>query len=491
MKAPRLLALLLALLTVVGVLAACAETKTTPTDTLPPEETNAEETRVTHDLPPMTFDGYTFGMLHWFIDGWTIHGTDLYAEDLSSDPVSDAVYTRNSRLSETLDIDFEYDELAYNEVVNTIRQSIRSNDDFYDLVYARLTDVAPVLLEGAFLDYNYDLPYINLDKPYWDQSVRNQLSFGGHLFMEATDINITDKNATDSILFNKQLVRDLNLPNYYEMVNEGNWTIDELYSNMTAFDGDLNGDGNLNPDDDIMGYLGQADVMMSLFYGGGGHLTVKDDFDLPVYDFNTEENVDLVMQILDIMYDPSFINAHKYGGNFDYCDQFVAGHGLFFWTRLDSVVLLRGEESVDFGILPTPKRDEAQPEYMSMLSEHLTGLPSVLASETNPETVSYIMEAMAAASHYDLQSAYYDVTLKTKSARDDESQDMLDIIFKHRILDIGELCQFGDFSTTLLLWPSGIGDYNIMSRYAANESKIEADVEKFIAAVDEIDAMRG
>ncbi|MCQ2425980.1 MAG: hypothetical protein MJ070_07530 [Lachnospiraceae bacterium] len=488
MKASKLAALLLALLTVVGALAACAEAKDPTNETLPPKET-AEETRVTHDLPPKTFDGYIFGMLHWYIDGWTVHGIDLYAEEINSDPINDAVYTRNSRLEESLDIGYEYEERPYNEVVNTIRQSIRSQDDFFDLYYARLTDSAGVLMEGAFLDYNYDLPYIDLDKPYWDQSVRSQLSFGEHLFLEATDMNITDKNATDSVLFNKALARDFNLPSFYDLVRQGNWTLDTLYENMTAFDGDVNGDGKLKPDDDIMGYLGSADVTMSLFYGGGGHLIIKDEFDLPVYDFNTEENIDLVTAIFDIMYDETFINGHKtnYGGE----KSFIAGHGLFYWSRLAGVVSMRGEDSIDFGILPTPKRDEAQPEYLSMISEHLTGLPGVLSSETEPETVSYIMEAMAANSYYDLQKAYYDVTLKTKSARDDESQDMLDLIFKNRILDLGELCQFGNFADNLLYYPNQVGNYAIVSKYESLESKIEADIEKFIEAVDKIDEQRG
>ncbi len=490
MNAKKLLALLLALVTVIGVLSACANQDQPAQDTLQTEkDTDPADTRVTHDLPPMTFDGYTFGMLHWYISGWLVHGTDLYVEETDGEPVNDAVYSRNARLSEALDIDFSYEEQSYEEIIDTIRQSVRSNDDFYDLYYARLIEVNSVLLEGAFLDYNYDLPYIDLDKPYWDQSVRKMFSFGNHLFLEATDINTTDKDATDAYLFNKKLARDFDLPNFYDLVREGVWTFDELYKNMTAFDGDLNGDGVLNPYDDIMGFLGAADVTMSLFYGGGGHLTVKDEYDLPENDFDNEDNIDLVFSIFDIMYDPTFVNSHV--NNTPVRDCFVAGNGLFLWSRMSEVTMLRGEESIDFGILPTPKRDEDQPEHLSMLSQHTTGLPGVLSSEQNPDTVSYIMEAMAAASHYDLQKAYYDITLKTKSARDDESQEMLDLIFKNRILDIGELCRFGGFSDNLLLWASSMGDRNIMSRYKSLESKIETDIQKFIEAIDRIDDMRG
>ncbi len=486
----RILSLLLVLLTAVGIFTACAkpEPGTDPTVTTPVRDT-AEETRITHDLPPMTFDDYTFGMLHWYIDGWEVTPVDLYAEENTGDPINDEVYKRNSRLEESLKITFELDELPYNEVVDKIRQSVRSGDDFYDIYYARLTDSSTVLQEGAFLDFNSDLPYVDLSKPYWDQSVQEDISFGGHLFLAASDINITDKNATDSYLFNKALVRDYELPNFYDIVDEGAWTFDALYENMTSFDGDMNGDGKLDPEDDIMGFLGAADVTMSLFYGGGGHFITKDEYDLPENDFNTEENIDLVMAIFDIMYDETFINAHKYDTS--YTDDFIAGHGLFYWSRLQGVVRLRGEESIDFGILPTPKYDESQSEYLSMISEHLTGLCGVLTTESEPETVSYILEAMAAGSHYDLQKAYYDITLKTKSARDDESQAMLDIIFAHRTLDLGELCQFGGFPNVLLYFPNQVGTYDIVSKYESMESKIEQSIAEFIEKVDQIELERG
>ncbi len=487
----RSLSLLLLLALTVTVLVSCADGPGgTPSDsdTAPAQQTE-EETRVTHDLPPMTFDGYTFGMLHWFIEGWGVSGIDLYAEDTTGDPIGDEVYKRNSRLESSLDISFEYDERPHSEVVETIRQSFRSGDDFYDIYYARLTDCFGILLEGAFLDYITELPYIDLSKPYWDQSVQKDLSFGGHLFFCATDLNITDKNATDSYLFNKDLARDYNLPNFYDLVRSGDWTFEALYDNMNSFDGDMDGDGTLDATVDIMGFIGQNDVMTSLFYGSGGHFVSKDEFDLPYDDFYTDDNISIVDGIFDIMYSRTFFNGHQNIG-VDPVVQFADGHGLFHWQRMHDVVRTRGVEGINFGILPTPKYDEWQENYMSMISEHLTGLPGVLYTETDPETVSYILEAMSAESHYGLQEAYYDITLKTKSARDDESQDMLDLIFAHRTLDLGELCQFGGFPEAFLTYPSANGDRNITSRYRSMESAIGVSIEKFIEMVDTMETER-
>ncbi len=488
MKKLKLTALLLALLTVLGALAACTETGGQPSDTLPPTGSETEKDDSLPDLPPKTFDGYTFGMVCWYLAKWNMHSVDLYAEETNAEPINDAVFTRNTRLAESLDIVFEFEEVPQDEINQVVREAIRSNDDFYDLYYVRLYDVSGVLLEGSFLDYNYDIPNINLDKPYWDQSLREQLSIADHLFLEACDINISDKHATDGVLFNKQLARNYDMPDFYTLVREGDWTLDALHESMTSFDGDRDGDGKLDPNVDVLGYLGQNDVFLSSFYGGGGHFTVKDKFDLPTYDFNTEDNIDLITRILDIMYEPSFANAHVDGVPLNAA--FRAGNGLFYWTRLDGVVSLRADENIDFGVLPTPKNDETQEHYIGMISQYNTGLPSILTCESDVDTVGYIMEMMAGSSK-ELQRAYYDITLKAKSTRDDESQDMLDTIFAHRVVDIGELCQFGNFPATFLSFPTATGGYGIVSKYESAEKKIETDIGAFLNAIDEIDTKRG
>ncbi|MCQ2426767.1 MAG: hypothetical protein MJ070_11615, partial [Lachnospiraceae bacterium] len=151
-----LLCLALLLVTVVS----CAKTPSGGEETLPPESQEPETARITSDLPDMKWDGKTFLMLHWFVDGWEIHGTDLYAEELNSDPINDEVFNRNSRLADRYDVEFELDELNYNEMVGKIRTWINSNEDVYDLIGVRIADAPRIMLEGRLLDFNYDLPYV-------------------------------------------------------------------------------------------------------------------------------------------------------------------------------------------------------------------------------------------------------------------------------------------------------------------------------------------
>ena len=490
----RVLTLILTVFSVVSLLAACTEKPSQPgTETKSPENTEPEDTTVRSDLPDMNLEGYDFSVLQWYCMAWPNRmNKDLVAEETTGDPINDAVYSRNSRLTEKYNFTVSMENYTETEVIAMIRSAVSTGDDMYDMVSARVNDVPPVLLEGCFLDFETSFKYINLDKPYWDQSVREALSFANRVYLMSSSLCLSDQDATSAVAFNKAYSADYNMPNYYEIVHNGQWTYDKLYESMTAFDGDTNGDGKMKPDDDIFGFLGGDDVMMSFYFGGGGTFTEKDEDDLPVFNFANEKNYDIADAVLDIMYDDAFMNHHAISNQDDgyYRSLFVDGHGLFFWMRMDDVITMRGEDAIDFGVLPVPKFNEEQENYLSLISQHTSGLMSVLTCEQNTDYVGFCLEALSAASYYDLQKAYYDVTLTTKSARDDESQDMLDLIFAHRVLDIGEIANFGGFSSTFLRYGSTNQSKKlkaIASTYASAESRIESDIESFLDKIEKLE----
>ena len=486
------LALLLLAATLLTVLIACAEKPAEGGETKAPEVQETEaETKITANLPDLDLEGYLFSVVHWYDPNWeSRRNVDIYAESQTGDTINDAVYQRNTRLTEKYDFEIEFTEIQHSELNSKVRQLVNTNDDVYDLVYQILAETPGFTTDGDFLDFETSFEYCDLDQPYWDNNVRKELSFAEHTFLMASSYNIIDEDATAAVAFNKQIAADENLPSFYDFVNQGTWTFEEIYNQMSSFDGDINGDMKMTEADDIYGFLGGNDVASCFFFGGGGRLTEKDEYDYPYYVFGTEENYDIYSSMLDIMYSPVFLNHHMIKNEEDnyYRQLFIDGHGLFFWMRMDDARAMRGEEAINFGILPTPKYTEDQENYLSLISRYTCGLMSVLICEQDAETVGFIMEAMAAASYYDLTRAYYDVTLKTRSARDDESLDMLDIIFSHRVTDIGDVFDFGGFGGQLLNFPKqNPGKYTIASTYASNENRINSDIEKFIKQVEKLD----
>jgi hypothetical protein len=91
--------------------------------------------------------------------------------------------------------------------------------------------------------------------------------------------------------------------------------------------------------------------------------------------------------------------------------------------------------------------------------------------------VGMILEAMSAHSYYDLQNEYVEVSLKTRYARDDESEAMLDIILNNRVFDPGVIFNFGRFADEYQNdIPSG---ENIVTLYSTLADKTREAIDEF------------
>jgi len=98
-----------------------------------------------------------------------------------------------------------------------------------------------------------------------------------------------------------------------------------------------------------------------------------------------------------------------------------------------------------------------------------------------------ILEDLSAESRYTLQPAYYEINLRGKYARDDESQEMLDIILSNTAHDIGNVYDFGSFSSTAF-WRYG-RDMQIewASRFEKVMERMERDIQKTIESYEILD----
>ena len=89
----------------------------------------------------------------------------------------------------------------------------------------------------------------------------------------------------------------------------------------------------------------------------------------------------------------------------------------------------------DFGILPYPKFNEAQERYYTRIGGCELFFTSKAASPEDLIRTSAILEAMASEAFRNCLPAYYDLMLKTKLARDVESEEIIDLIFENRVFD--------------------------------------------------------
>lgn len=160
-------------------------------------------------------------------------------------------------------------------------------------------------------------------------------------------------------------------------------------------------------------------------------------------------------------------------------DLFLNGHGLFYWSRFDDVLALRDMDT-PFGILPTPKYNEDQAEYVSLVSRHTTALLGIPMSVQNIERTGILTEALSAESYYTVNPAYYETTLKGKATRDEDSLEMVDLIFSNRIYDLGDIYDIGEWPNYVLSYVITFADKGVVSEYEKYQTKIATGIDKFV-----------
>jgi hypothetical protein len=292
-------------------------------------------------------------------------------------------------------------------------------------------------------------------------------------------------------VFNKQLQADYAIEDLYSLVKAGNWTLPKMLELSKLVSVDLNGDGIMD-ENDRYGLLYYRDAMPAFLAGAGEYIARKDENDLPYMSFNRERVYSALDSIYEVIYDETVaFHTMRAFGDTDVSgfiekgvNMFENNQALLMYVRITEIESLRGMNT-DFGILPFPKYDENQQNYVSLVNSYI-GSALVVPATANPDISSAVLEAMAYESRYTLIPAYYQVTLKTKVGRDEESEDMLDIIFGNITYDLGGLLRFGGFESELMNSTMTLRRVSA-SFYESNVTRAERDIERVIERYLEIE----
>ena len=505
-KLKRIMAMLIALLMLVPTLASCsdntpAETKettaqqetaqTAESTDASADESETEDERIKPNIPESAdFGGDDITFLHWYNTAWTEtvrQSRDIYAEGITGEAINDAVYNRNVKIEDAYKVKIALQLEQSTDIASMVGQQVTSGDNTFDVVY-QLLSAAPALIQKSYFHNLFNVPNIDLEKPWWDQNSISSLSTMGILPLVSTSINVNDKDATAALAFNKTIASNNQLEDLYTLVREGKWTYDKLTEMAEATYNDSNGDGTMTPDD-VYGFLGGRDVIDSLYHGSGSQFITKNENDEFVFTFGTERDVDVISKGIDIVNSVWYFNHHAWKDQSDilYRQIFETGHGLFFWMRLDDVTNMRAGDA-DFGIIPIPKYEEAQDKYYSLVSQHTTGLMSIPITCAGDELsmVGMVLEALAAESHYTLIPEYIETSLKTKNSRDAESADMLDIILGNRVFDPMNVYSFANFGDAIMD-AADANNKDMASLIKSKQKLVNKSIEKVLKAISAVE----
>ena len=256
-------------------------------------------------------------------------------------------------------------------------------------------------------------------------------------------------------------------------MEDGTWTWEKMFSMMHVATTDLDGDGRMNQND-RWGLQGQPLTSYVLYTGSGESLVSKDEEDRWKITAGDERSVDAMLRVSELMAaakDDVYLTWDWSG----MLKMFENNQALFYTEVMLHIETMRGYD-VDFGIIPTPKMDEGQQEYSHFIDSTCNIFYTLPVSSPDPDSAAYILETIAYASHFDITPAYYDVCLKAKYSRDEESSAMLDIIFSSYRLEIANAYSLGGLYDSVTNVMSSGG--NISSTLAAQQKSSGKILEK-------------
>ena len=497
----RALSVLLLAALVSSILGSCSSKKAETAETV--SETAAEETTVSEvekraaisdDLPEADFDGYEFRILTRSNSMvYCAHLEDIYAESLNGDVINDAVYNRNTKVEERFNFKIKpvvIDATDESCPTTTFKRSVLSGGDDYDMIIDHMIYMGSAVYSKVLYNW-YDVPNIDFDKPWWISDATNKLKIDGKSFYALSDLSFNTLDYTYCMFFNKRILADYGIDLPYQKVRNNEWTIDYLISITKDVYQDLNGN-SVKDDGDLFGFSSN---------GYSATTTYTWAFDDPVTKADSEGYPELVINnektqsIIEKMY--SFYNNYtgvsvlldsvsKSGvGWIDYAaDMFIGGHAMIITGMFVNAKMQFRDLDDDYGVLPYPLWDENQENYSTMLDGHgpMMGIPITI---TDTNRTGIIIEAMSAEGYKIVTPAYYDVALKTKFARDEESAEMIDLVLAGRTFDFGYMYD-GWIGMSYYLGTMMVNrNTDFASFYATNEKKVLAYYDKVIKAYDD------
>ena len=429
-----------------------------------------------YPYPEHDFDGAVINVLARR-DGWAEGSQDfedIMVESETGEVLNDAVFRRTSSVEANYNAHINVTYVADSNDV--IARSVRAGDDEYQIVQEKLVFLSSNLAAQNFLyDFN-TVSSINLDAPWYNQNAIKDLSINNKVTVLGGDITVSDKSGVIMTAFNKKLAADYGIESLYETVRQGRWTLDKLYELMVQTTVDLNCDGQFSIQDDQFGFAAEDYGGWMLAVASGNRLAALDSDGLPFMTVVTEKAINDYEKIKRVMHEAPGRASVNSVDNHERI--FIDNRYFLTIAVLSQITSFRGMDE-DFGIIPQPKQDENQQAYITTISPWVSRFLAMPTTAGNAEMVGAVIDAMARESTDTVMPAYYNNLLENKIARDEDSVEMLKMIFDTVVYDIGSVFNWGDvWNQQNTFINSGNDDFS--GFHERIEGRIQADIDKTI-----------
>ena len=235
-------------------------------------------------------------------------------------------------------------------------------------------------MEGKYINLT-NLENINTSKHYWTQGYNDMVTFTDEnmQFLASGPIAISMFRFMYLTLYNKTLFTDNQIPDLYETVKAGKWTLDYQYSIVKDHYVDKDGDSKAS-EGDFYGFVTGDTISVDPYMVASDiHMITKDaeTGDL-MYNAEALGNLSDLCDKVQLLYNDASTYVYK-GATMDdvpynyIIEHFTADNALMVTTMfLKMETNFESLAALSYGIAPMPKFSEMQKSYYSYVQDQVT-----------------------------------------------------------------------------------------------------------------------
>ena len=369
---------------------------------------------------------------------------EISVEELTNEPVNDAVFNRNAFVCETLGLKEIKNVSAPSgpysgSIGEKVNIMVSSGDQTYDIVAGSVYYDTPLINQGMMYDlYDNGIEtYLDPSKPWWAHYWIEQAETGDRLYCITGAPALSLTRLMFVMYYNKDLGESLGVEDMYNVVNEGRWTVDYLNETVSPLYRSLNGDDEKDAEDQyglLINHYENCDMFWSSF---DMSMVRRNDEGWFEFDSSGQEKISSAFEKVFylIRENPGTFDTGTSEGFDKARDMFSDGNALFAALHLyfaESKEMRNMQD--EYGILPIPKYDETQKNYYTYSHDQYSVfmIPKTVA---DPGMSGAVLEIMAYESYRSLQPTYYDLVLKGRYANDPQSRSILDTVTANIMVD--------------------------------------------------------
>lgn len=439
-----------------------AETTLTPAPTKQAEESNGGSETTPTDEPEATpteaVPEYDFG-------GRTVRIGGYY--DMTPNPdgnVFEAAFAeRIAYVEENYNCNIEFVNVG-GDYVSSYVTSVLSGDPVCDVGYILSYKLLPALIEGGIAYPISDLGVVDFSKSWYNQPSVEAGTYKGKVYT----MGMTSADVQYGIFWNKTLFEKYNLPDLYELYENGEWTWEKFKEIALAGNQDTDGDGVY----DIHGFNQRENLVWSFMSSNGADAVKKTDAGVELA-LDTPEAMEAMEAYADFMQNV----PHLQGWLGDWQSQiwsFRDGQSMMCYEAWWISYGYLGEMQDEWGFVPFPKGPSGT-EYVSYGKEAAPYM--MLNGIENPEEVATIVDLIFQI--FETEEEWNDaIYAKFEAEADDPTAVDICMELMPKV-SISPMMGFSDLNTLVndMLNSIANGSNTPQSALEANQSALDAAIQ--------------